>query len=237
MRWWRTVRAGLAFSARLVALAWLVVHFILTLAYVMPVNPVKIVLQPFLYATIGTYFSQNWSLFAPNPVSSDLVFLARPLTDAEVAAIPTHGLPTTGWYDLSTPLWERFQKNRFTAYDRLARPQGSSVRRYLSGGSELAPWWEACRKGDADACDFFDTQLTFARAQAAKLFAKIASAFCNDVQSGASFVAVRVREKLSVPWSVRYTAQPQVREIDLGVYPVDKTVTGPRLYVAEGARS
>ena len=48
---------------------------------------------------------------------------------------------------------------------------------------------------------------------------------------------MRVREKLSVPWSVRYTAQPQVREIDLGVYPVDKTVAGPRLYAAEGARS
>src|SRR5207302_9022584 len=55
---------------RLAALLWLVVHFGLTVAYVTPLNPLTVLLQPLLNATIGTYFSQGWGFFAPNPGAS-----------------------------------------------------------------------------------------------------------------------------------------------------------------------
>src|SRR5699024_6174422 len=65
------------------ALGWLVVHFALTVAYVMPLNPVTAAVQPLLRATIGTYFPQGWAFFAPDPGWSVPVLLARPLSPAE----------------------------------------------------------------------------------------------------------------------------------------------------------
>jgi hypothetical protein len=75
------IRRWLSNVVRVAALIWLVTHFALTVTYVMPVNPIKLGLQPFLNATIGTYFPQNWSLFAPDPLTSDYAFLALPLRD------------------------------------------------------------------------------------------------------------------------------------------------------------
>lgn len=232
---WQVIRRWLANSVRIGSLLWLVGHFALTVGYVMPVNPIKVSLQPLLYATIGTYFQQNWSLFAPNPLAADYAFLARPLSQIEMEAIPMKGLPTRGWYDLSAPLWAHFQKNRFSAYERLARPHGNALMIYLSGGLELLPWLETCLKGDPASCAFYEERLKVARSQAAELLAKVGSAFCKDLgESGRNYthVALRVRERLSVPWSERYTGKRVVRDIELGVYPINRTVAGAGLYLA-----
>lgn len=232
----QTIRRWLSGLVRAAMLLWLVVHFTLTVLYVTPLNPVKMQLQPLLDATIGTYFPQNWSLFAPNPLSSDQALLVRPLTASEFAKAADEGLPPDGWYDLSTPFWARFQQNRFSAYDRLIRAQSNAIRSYLTGGPEMAPWWEACRNGDQAACDYYARGLEQSRVQAGKLLARVGSAFCKDVgcDEGFAYVAVRVRERSSVPWSKRYTAQPEVRDTELGVYPVDRDVASTGLYVIGG---
>ena len=145
-------------------------------------------------------------------------------------------MPSEGWYDLSTPLWEHFQQNRLTAYDRLARPQASGIRMFLNGGSQLAPWAEACRKGDDDACELFEERLTSARALARTFLVRIASAFCNDIvphRADVTFVALRMRERTSVPWSLRYTGERTERLLDLGVHPIDRGVVAPGLYVGK----
>ncbi len=232
---WRIIWRWLANIVRIGSLLWLVFHFALTVAYVMPVNPIKISLQPLIYATVGTYFQQNWSFFAPNPLAADYALLARPLDQVEVEAIPKKGLPTRGWYDLSAPLWAHFQKNRFSAYERLARPHGNALMIYLSGGLELVPWLEACLKGDSASCTFYEERLKVARSQAAELLAKVGSAFCKDLgESGQNYthVALRVRERLSVPWSERHTGEGLVRDIELGVYPINKSMASAGLYLA-----
>ena len=233
---WRLARNALGGTVRIFALCWLAVHFALTVLYVMPVNPIKPSIQPLLAATIGTYFPQNWNLFAPNPVSSDLAFLVLPLTASMAREAAEGRMPSEGWYDLSTPLWEHFQQNRLTAYDRLARPQASGIRMFLNGGSQLAPWAEACRKGDDDACELFEERLTSARALARTFLVRIASAFCNDIvphRADVTFVALRMRERTSVPWSLRYTSERTERLLDLGVHPIDRGVVAPGLYVGK----
>ena len=124
---WPTVRGHLGLVVRVGVLVWLVGHFSLTVLYVMPDNPLSESLQPLLRATIGRYFEQNWALFA------------RPLTPAEVAALPETGWPGEGWYDLSTPMWERFQYNRFTPDERLTRPQAEAFVVYLRAVDGLEP--------------------------------------------------------------------------------------------------
>ena len=129
---------------RVVTLLWLAGHFLLTVAYVAPLNPVTLPLRPLLDGTIGTYFEQNWGMFAPNPRSGEAILLVHAFTDAQVAAIPDRGLPADGWYDLSTPLWDAFHQNRLSAYDRLGRPQSRAMLAYLNGGPELSLWQESC---------------------------------------------------------------------------------------------
>src|SRR5262249_47656112 len=73
-------------------------------------------------------------------------------------------LPTDGWYDLSTPYWRNHQRNRFSAYDRLIRPQTGAMRQYMTGGLPLAPYAASCQKGWTEACDFYQQGLPPSRA-------------------------------------------------------------------------
>jgi hypothetical protein len=214
-------------------LVWLVGHFALTAAYVAPLNPVTLALQPLLQATIGTYFEQNWGMFAPNPRSGEAVLLARPLRQDEVAALLERGLPSDGWYDLSTPLWDAFHQNPFTAYDRLTRPQSRAMLAYLNGGPELALWREACQRGDTAACGYYEQRLAQARGQAATLLEKVGAAFLRDigpVGPAVTHIALRARELRAVPWSERYSAARETQDIELGVYPVDPHVATARTF-------
>ena len=99
----------------------------------MPLNPIKLKLYPILNLTIGKYFSQNWNLFAPNPVGQNYSLLIQPRTsnDSTVA--------DNVWYDVSQPFWDSFHRNRFSAYDRLARSQTNTLKDILSGSPGLLP--------------------------------------------------------------------------------------------------
>lgn len=220
-------------ALKAMTLMWLVVHFLLTTLYLMPLNPIKIYLRPLLDATIGTYFAQNWSLFAPNPVSDDLSVLVHPLTEAQVQSLSDGRLPTQGWYNISDPLWQKFQGNRFSAYDRMARTQTSSVRRVLNGGIELMPIHTACEKGDEDACADYQERLKTAREGASNLLVKVASAFTKDLHganSGYEYIAIRVRVTKGVPWSERHTGEPTSEDLEIGIYPINKEVTPMGLF-------
>lgn len=189
---------------RIIVLLWLIVHFTLTILYVSPRNPLKDTVEPFLDATIGTYFLQNWNLFAPTPVTADFSLLVRPLNNNEFKTAQAHGLPDNGWYDLSAPMWTEFQRNRFSAYARMARPEDQAIAHYLDQPQD----------------------------QPVQLLVKVASSFCKDIgQDHANFVALVIYEKLSKPWSERETSKPQdIKTILIGVYPVNNQIEKMNLY-------
>ena len=221
---------------RLLSLLWLLVHFTLTVLYVMPLNPMNAAMQPLLDETIGTYYSQNWKLFSPEPLARNYALLVRPLSGEQVAAASKNDLPIDGWFDVTTPFWVRFQHNRFSAYDRLTRPQFNALLNWLTGGSGLDVWQQSCQMGDTKACAYFAEQLRLVRAQEAGLLARAASAFCKDVAEpcrGATHVALRAHEELGVAWSLRYnTARPATHDMELGVYPIDTSVASAGIYLA-----
>lgn len=232
-------RYFLAMGLRVATLLWLAGHFLLTVAYVAPLNPVTAPLRPLLDGTIGTYFEQNWGMFAPNPRSGEAILLVHPLTAEQVAAIPARGLPTDGWYDLSTPLWDAFYQNRLSAYDRLARPQSRAMLAYLNGGPELGVWQESCQRGDAAACAYYDEQRTAARARAGALLARVASAALHDLGQdgdGATHVAVRARLLQAVPWSERHSATRESQDLEFGTYPLGRGVATSGVVRPAGAR-
>lgn len=218
---------------RITTLSWLVFHFALTIAYVAPLNPAQAAAQPLLSATIGSYFSQNWRLFAPDPVSGDMALLARCMTPAELKDATTT-LPSAGWHDLSTPLWKRFQANRFSAYDRMARPNTNTMRAMLYGSPELM---QACKKDSKEACKAYDEGLAAARTATLPRLARIGSAFCRDLDpsgSAYSHVALRLRQTDGRPWSQRYdAASPAPRDLELGLAAIDPQVAAMGMFDSE----
>lgn len=199
-----------------------VVHFLLTIIYVLPLNPIKVRIRPLLDQTIGTLFAQNWSLFAPNPVANDFILLLEPLKTNNPKEIKKHG-----WYDLSSPFWHRFQEHRFSAYDRLARSQSNAVRTALSGDPRLIPYLKACEKGDTAACSIYSKSLAYIRQTQVDKLTKIGSAFCNDlIESNNHYrhFALRIRIVSFPPWSKRYTGKKSIRDLDLGIHPIDRKI-------------
>jgi hypothetical protein len=190
---------------RIMTVLWLVAHFILMILYLGPTNPAKDALQPVIDATIGRYFSQNWMLFAPDPVSTDAELLVRPLSDNEYSATLTKGLPSDGWYDLASPLWTKNQSNRFSAYGRLARLTFKNISTYL-------------KNHDDD--------------QSVQFMVELASAFCKDIgKSNDSYIALMIHKELPRPWSERATSVPRaVQNIYIGIYPIDTSVENTHLY-------
>ncbi|OLC55528.1 MAG: hypothetical protein AUH85_09080 [Chloroflexi bacterium 13_1_40CM_4_68_4] len=233
----RALRTAVAIAVRAVSGLIVVTFVALTAIYNMPVNPLKIELQPLVASTIGTYFVQNWSLFAPNPVFTDYIFLVHPLTREQAAIFAERDvLPAAGWVDLSTPLWAHFQENRFSAYDRLARPQTNGIRDYLGGSIALIPFSEACTKGDTGACGYVARQRELSRSWRGPFLTRIASAYCNGLAIGdaCAYVALRARITFAVPWSERGSGTPRVQEVDLGVFPADRSSRPSGVFTAGG---
>ena len=220
-------------------LGYLALHFALTFLYVMPVNPVSLELQGLVQGTIGRFFAQNWRLFAPNPLSSDQIVLANCLDDAEAKAGLDGTLPSDGWFDLSTPVWNRYHEDRFSAYDRLSRPATNAARAFLSGGTYVAPWYESCQRGNQEACKVFEEQVTQTREAASLVLQRVGSSFCLEAEPDkpSTHVALRLRQESAVPWSKRDDAsfEPTSTDAELGIYPIVDWVVPSGLY-AEAAR-
>ncbi len=206
-------------------------YFALAMLFVLPLNPVKMELLPLLNITIGTYARQNWSLFAPNPISMDIALLTKCLKRSEVAGAlrdEARGTATSGWSDVSLPMWGAFHANRFSAYDRLTRPQSNAIRAFLGANPMLVLWRDACEKGDASACDRYEARLKDAQHESAIGLQKIGSAYCNGRATASSYAMVALRARLSsaVPWSQRNdpSVMRKSNDFSLGVYPINRQV-------------
>ena len=220
----------LGHGVRIGSLVWLVTHFVLTALYVIPPNPVNMALQPLLDATIGTYFGQNWSLFAPNPVSADTALLVRCLEPGE--SEPAVGQPSDDWYDISTPFWKAFQRNRFSPYDRLVRTQTSAIREFTGNSTVITEWRSACEKGTPGACETLDKLLKNDRTIAGAYLRRIGCAFCLAHSRSVSRVALRLRTTLTIPWSQRHDkVSRKVEDSDLESFPVEHDIETPSLYL------
>ncbi len=194
-------RPWLAHALRLGSLAWLVFHFTLTGLYVLPPSPLSTAAAPVLGAYVDRYFPQNWNLFAPNPLSQNLSLLVRPLTAAEAASVAARGLPESGWYDLTRPLWEQHQ-NPFSYAEMLGHFHIVTLQAYLYGDPA-------------------------ARARALVELRRLASGFVNArAPSPYAYVSValKIRQEMDLPWPPPARARRPVRYTAVGVYPTDPTM-------------
>lgn len=87
------------------------IHFTFTSIYILPFNPVKAASGQ-VNAYMQPFFTQNWQLFAPNPLSNN-IYVYMQIEDVEGNQ--------SEWTDLSTPIFESNHRNRISPNNRIVR--------------------------------------------------------------------------------------------------------------------
>jgi len=200
----------------------------LSLVYTLPLNPIKIGLNPLVTLTVGKYFQQNWSLFAPNPISENITLFIAPLKSGEL-----HRDEVLAWMDVTTPLLEHFRQNRFSGYERIGRAQLGALRLYMGNDPQLIPWQRACDNGDATSCHVRDLIRDYDRKIALSSLQRVGSSICNQLyDANQKGFALGYKIVDSIEWSQRYTAKTGESKFSvIAAFPRDFGVTPSRFFI------
>ncbi len=166
-----------------------------TFLYLTPPNPLTAGLLPRIMALQRPLFTQNWHLFAPNPVRHNFVLAVRCRTESAV----------TSWQDVTEPFLARHHRNRNTPMGRLLRVQENAMR-FLFGGT--ADDWLVllCRRFPQHAqCRGEDKAAEHAREVGVSVLARFVSSACDRIVGRGRTKAVRfsVVVHRPPPWSQR----------------------------------
>ncbi|NDL59090.1 DUF5819 family protein [Phytoactinopolyspora mesophila] len=107
------------------------IHFAATFLWNAPDNPIKDSVRDEMRSYIQPFFQQNWSLFAPNPVSSEGEVLLRARTEDPV----TGDVRTTEWISPTELEWSVVRDN--PAPSRVSRLSSNLHRRLNTAWNRL----------------------------------------------------------------------------------------------------
>lgn len=185
----------------------------------LPVSPAKLEYQTFLHETFTRFFYQNWSLFAPNPVSEDDVVLVHCSSNA--ALTKPDQIPANQWQDIVSPLWDLAREHRLAPWERISRTLTYPVRGYQGNSSEIVPWAVACMSKKEEACEAFDAITAAMRERARVRLVELATAYCRAAFPNMTIanVGIRLRQIQPPPWSRRFDGTPTSKDTEVGVFP------------------
>jgi hypothetical protein len=169
----------------------LTVHFVFTLAFLTPVNPVKVSVLGVVDRYMQPFFHQRWTLFAPDvEAKTRHLFVA---CRGEDAAGVSREEP---WVNITSPLLDLKQRYRLTPADRLERAQVAGLSQLTAGDDELTTRLlekpedtEAYRRAVAAA----ERQRQLRKQQGRRLLGRVASAACTSLYPGLRSREVRIR--------------------------------------------
>lgn len=173
-----------------VSVVTLIIHFGMTLAYLLPLNPIMLRIAPLVDGYMVPWFVQDWHLFAPDPINET----QRLLVSCRLQQ--TNGLTVeTPWMDVSTPLWDIQAHERFSAAAWLARPQSSAIQLYFDQSDLLTRLERHVSTDDSDGAHIADEIRLAAdarRAFATHVLARLGSAYCDQWYGTGQTIATRL---------------------------------------------
>lgn len=171
-------------------------YLVNTFLYLTPPNPVKARLLPVIYGLEHPLFAQNWHLFAPNPIRTNMVLTVRCRV----------GDAVTAWYDVTTPMLARHHRNRTSPMGRLLRVQQNAI--YLALGWTPDDWKPLiCRRNPKQAlCGAQDPDSQARQEMGRIVLRRVASAACDAAVGRGRAAAVQSRLLIHTPppWSQRH---------------------------------
>jgi len=166
-----------------------------TFLYLSPPNPLTLKLWPLIRTIQEPFFVQNWHLFAPNPVRTNLVLTVRCRIGDKV----------TPWRDPMTPLLARHHRSRLSPMGKMIRIPQNAMHLVLGRTSDE---WRSliCRRSkDHPTCRGEDQASRRARELGQFLLHRIASGVCDGVAEYGRVTSVQTRILIHEPpvWSMR----------------------------------
>jgi hypothetical protein len=183
--------------------ATLAIYFSLVVVHLMPMNPIKLRLDPLVNRCIQPYFAQSWELFAPNPVldTRSLLVSCR-LRNRDGATTETP------WSDMTAPLRQLKNRYHFSPADRLERMHDGAIHMAFPADDRIMKVVRA--HSDSDELNKvvrdYDSAQRARHDQALRILSRIGSAECDRLYGEGASQAVRVRMILidAIPFSRRY---------------------------------
>ncbi|WP_354383405.1 DUF5819 family protein [Streptomyces sp. PvR034] len=187
--------------------ALLGLHFAVASFSQMPITPLKLRYFPKAAAYLEPYFTQNWMLFAPDPLSDDRGVLAR-------AQCPDH--TETAYYDVTSKYIESAQSSRFFP-SRMSRLVTGNVQQLNGGDPVLSRLREAEKAKERPQLPLLPHEKT-SQEEARRFLARYAlTQLPATVCSGnPERVQLRMYVHQPPPWSKRHdrSAEGQVEVYD-----------------------
>lgn len=181
--------------ATLVCAGLLGVYFTTTFLYLTPPNPVKARHLATIVRIEHPLFSQNWHLFAPNPIRTNHILAGRCRAGEQV----------TPWEDLTTPLVAGHHRFRLSPMGKLVRPTQDAL--YLILGRNHDEWRPLlCKRFPGHESCRNDPGRKKAWELGIYVVQRVVSASCADVP-GVQQVQARIFIHEPPPWSRRREAQ------------------------------
>lgn len=164
--------------------------------YLTPPNPVKAQHLRTLNAIMYPLLSQNWHLFAPNPIRSNFVLTFRCRV----------GDTVTAWHDATAPMLSRHHRDRNSPMGRLLRPQNTAMHQVV--GLTADEWLPLICRRDPNVpfCRGADEVTRRQRQTGLFVISRVASAGCDSLVGSqrASAVQARILIHQPPPWSRRH---------------------------------
>lgn len=89
-----------------------ITHFTIVISDVIPYNPITNKHEQSIDKYMNPLFSQNWHLFAPDPVAHN---------DGIQVKVEFKNKQDSGWVDITTPMIDQMHANYFSPLNRMAR--------------------------------------------------------------------------------------------------------------------
>ncbi|WP_147448855.1 DUF5819 family protein [Corallococcus terminator] len=167
------------------------IHFAFTLAFLTPINPVKVSVLGAVNRYMQPFFYQRWTLFAPDvEAKTRHVFVA---CRGEDAAGVSREEP---WVNVTSPLLDLKQRYRLTPADRLERAQVAGLSQLTASDDEITTrLLEKPEDTDAyrQAVAAAEGQRQQRKQQGRRLLGRVASAACTSLYPQLRTREVRVR--------------------------------------------
>ena len=102
--------------AKYIFVAILTVHFLILFFHQLPDNPLKHEFKYEFHGYVDPFFTQAWTLFAPNPINSNMSLLMRFEYEND-----DEENKTTNWIDITEPLIKDRTKNFWSPAQRVSK--------------------------------------------------------------------------------------------------------------------
>lgn len=203
-------------------IVFLTVHTVLLVFDTGPTNPLSVQVNRYSTYYIDPLFTQNWHLFAPEPltVNYNLLLQVKLKKGSELAR--------GEWIDITSPMKDLNRSNVLTPFNRMLRIGDSLINKYFNGNHEDVVYKLKNKNTDEKIDEEIKKMEDKVRKKAEEEIFKFASSYAKSLypERDIDSIKVMIEAVEPVPFSKRNEKnfEPERRYVEFDWQPIDSEV-------------